>query len=243
MLLVAGDFPRLTSTAYFTSIIRALTARGFSVAVELAAQSTAAYREMFRAGAGGVTLYQETYQEELFAAYHPLGTKVWFDWRLEAPERAAEAGMARLGLGILLGLADPLADMRCFIAHGRYLLERFPAVQLAFSLPRIHEAPDAFTPPCPVDDAMLIRLYCVLRLAFPTADLVLSTREPPELRDRLASTCITRMSAGSSTSPGGYDDHESDYPDRQQFPVSDHRSPAEVAESLRRTGYEVSWEP
>ena len=82
------------------------------MAVELAAQSTASYRQMFRAGASGVTLYQETYQEELFARYHPLGTKVWFDWRLEAPERAAEAGMSRLGLGILLGLADPLEDIR-----------------------------------------------------------------------------------------------------------------------------------
>ena len=107
-------------------------------------------------------------------------------------------------------------------------MKRFPAIQLAFSLPRIHEAPDKFTPPCPVDDPMLIRLYCVLRLAFPTADLVLSTREPPELRDRLARICITRLSAGSSTAPGGYDDDGRNQPERQQFPVSDHRSPQKL---------------
>ncbi len=91
--------------------VEARVGQGFSVAVEIAPQTTASYIELAAAGACGVTLYQETYQEPLYGRYHPLGTKVWFDWRLEAPERAAEAGMKRLGLGILLGLADPRLDL------------------------------------------------------------------------------------------------------------------------------------
>lgn len=242
LLLVAGDFPRLTSTSYLTEIVQALTAQGFSVAVEIAPQSTLSYSELARAGAWGVTLYQETYQEEMYARYHPLGPKVWFDWRLEGPERAAEAGMSRLGLGILLGLADPAANLRALMRHGHYLQERFPHVQLAFSLPRIHEAPAGFVAPYQVDDETLIRLYCALRLAFPTAELVLSTRERPALRDRLARICITLMSAGSSTSPGGYSAPETDTRARQQFPVSDDRSPAELAEVLRRAGLDIRWQ-
>ncbi len=242
ILLVASDFPRLTSTSYIAGMVRVLAGRGFSVAVEIAAQSTASYRQLVHAGACGVTLYQETYQEDQYARYHPLGTKTWFDWRLEAPERAAEAGISRLGLGILLGLSEPLADLRALIAHGRYLLDRFPHVKLAFSLPRIHEAPDGFAPPQPVDDTTFIRLYCALRLAFPSAGLVLSTREPPSLRDRLARICITQMSAGSCTSPGGYDAAPTDQAERWQFPVADHRSPAEVAQSLCRAGFEVCWD-
>ena len=186
LLVVAGDFPKLTSTDYLSTIVRELVRRGFSVAVEVAAQSTVSYSKLVRAGAYGVTLYQETYQEELYARFHPRGPKIWFDWRLEAPERAAEAGMKRLGLGILLGLADPSHDVRCLIRHGQYLLQRFPAVKLAFSLPRIHEAPDGFKSGIVVDDETFIRLYCALRFSFPTAELLLSTREPPSLRNQLA---------------------------------------------------------
>jgi 2-iminoacetate synthase len=243
LLLVAGDFPRMTSPDYLTGIVRALVEEGFSVAVEVAPQTTLAYTRMARAGACGVTLYQETYHEPLYARYHPLGPKTWFDWRLEAPERAAETGMSRLGLGILLGLADPQEDLRALIGHGRYLLDRFPALQLAFSLPRIHEAPADFEPPCPVDDEMFVRLYCALRFAFPTAHLVLSTREQPALRDRLARICITQMSAGSSTAPGGYDAEEVDLQRHGQFPVCDDRSPAEVTDMLRGAGFDVHWEP
>jgi 2-iminoacetate synthase len=75
ILLVAGDFPRLTSTAYFAEIIAALSQQGFHVAVEIAPQTTASYAELAAAGACGVTLYQETYDESLYALYHPRGKK------------------------------------------------------------------------------------------------------------------------------------------------------------------------
>lgn len=242
LLVVAGDFPKLTSADYLLTIIRELVAREFSVTVEVAAQSTVSYLAMVNAGASGVTLYQETYQQELYGQLHPRGPKMWFDWRLEAPERAAEAGMKRLGLGILLGLADPLRDIRCLIRHGEYLRERFPEIKLAFSLPRIHEAPEGFKPAFAVSDETLIRMYCVLRISFPTAELVLSTREPPELRDRLARICITQMSAGSCTAPGGYTAGETDSKSRNQFPVFDHRSTSQVARVLERSGYDLSWD-
>jgi 2-iminoacetate synthase len=88
----------------------------------------------------------------------------------------------------------------------------------------------------------LIRFYCALRIAFPQAVLVLSTREQPELRNALAKICITQMSAGSSTVPGGYAaDDSAIAASGEQFPVSDHRSPAEVAVWLKQEGFEVVW--
>jgi len=239
ILLVAGDFPRLTGPQYFVSIIRALAERGVQVAVEIAPQSRAAYAEMAAAGACGVTLYQETYNEGLYALYHPRGSKAWYDWRLEGLERAAESGMRRLGLGILLGLADPCEDLLAMLRHARYLQTRFPQQTLAFSLPRVHDAPAGFEPPFPVDDETFVRLYCALRLGFPQAELVLSTREAAELRNRLAAICITQMSAGSSTVPGGYEDGGAEHTSGGQFTVHDQRSPAAVAAWLREAGFEV----
>jgi 2-iminoacetate synthase len=123
-----------------------------------------------------------------------------------------------------------------------YLARRFPDRKLGFSLPRIREAPGGFVAPYPVDDELFVRMYCALRLAFPTADLVLSTREPPEMRNRLSQICITQISAGSSTSPGGYDPHDAAEPSGRQFPISDDRTPAEVAAWLGAEGFRVAWD-
>ena len=241
LLVVAGEYPRLVTVEYLARVVSALTGRGFAVAIEVAPQSTLGYSRLRAASTVGVTLYQETYDPERYSIYHPKGTKAWYDWRLEGPERAAEAGIRRIGLGILLGLGDPREELGTLIAHGRYLLERFPDLRLSFSLPRIHDAPEGFSAPQRVDDETFIRLYCALRLAIPFANLVLSTREPAHLRNRLARTCITQMSAGSSTSPGGYQEHDRDGASRQQFPVVDQRSPEEVVRHLTDDGFRVVW--
>ena len=242
ILLVAGDFPSMTTTAYFVSVLRALSDQGISPSIEIAPQCTDSYAEMVAAGARGITLYQETFDEEVYAKIHLRGTKTSFDWRLEALERAAEAGMPRLGLGVLLGLAEPRADFLALVRYAAYLQSRFPDRTLAFSLPRIHEGPAGYQIPHKVDEATFFRMYCALRVAFPKAELVLSTREAAELRDRLARVCITQISAGSSTTPGGYEVSKDEATGGEQFPISDHRSPAEVFGWLREEGLAPVWD-
>ncbi len=241
ILVVGGDFPSLTTPDYYSKIISSLAAEGFEPSIEIAPQSTEAYAQLVDSGVGCLTLYQETYDETLYAKHHVRGPKSSYHWRLESHDRAAEAGMRRLGLGILLGLADPRADLLAMLRHAAYLTDRFPDRTLAFSLPRIHEAPAGFEIPYPVSDEDLVRFYCTLRIAFPQAVLVLSTRERAELRNSLAKICITQMSAGSSTVPGGYAADDSAIAAAgEQFPVSDHRSPAEVAAWLEHEGFQIT---
>jgi 2-iminoacetate synthase len=250
ILIVAGEHPALVTVDYLAGITRSLVERGHSIGVEVAPLSTLGYGALHEAGACGVTLYQEVYDEARYASYHPKGTKTWYDWRIEAPERAAEAGFGRLGLGILLGLGDLVPELAALIAHGRYLERRFPGLRLAFSLPRIREAPEGFDPPVIVSDDAFLRAYCALRLAFPSATLTLSTREPAALRDHMARTQITQISAGSSTSPGGYascvsgdvEAAASAASSRQQFPVIDPRTVDEVADSLREDGFTLRYD-
>ncbi len=241
LLLVAGDFPRLTTSAYMAKVVDRVAALGAEPSLEIAAQTTQEYVRLRRAGAWGVTLYMETYDEAAYAVVHRRGPKVSYDWRLEAAERAAEAGMQRLGLGILLGLSQPRDDLLALVGHGAYLRQRYPGVQLAFSLPRIHASPDGFTTPHPVDDELFMRLYAALRLAFPAATLVLSTREAATLRQRLAGLCVNQMSAASSTVPGGYEDGSPEQRDGGQFPVADGRCVRETRAWLERAGHPVVW--
>ncbi|MGQ9562855.1 MAG: radical SAM protein [Thermogutta sp.] len=246
ILLVAGDYPQKTPIDYYVETITAIRNHWpVTLAIEIAPQSTAGYARLVQAGIIGVTLYQETYNEQLYRGYHPLGPKSHYDWRLEGLDRAAEAGVERLGLGILLGLADPVADARAMVRHGYYLKMRFPNRRIAFSLPRIHAGPEGFRIPCPVDDETLIRLYCGLRHAMKDAELVLSTREPCQLRDLLAGTCITQLSAGSSTVPGGYGESATHFGDEHdgQFPVVDRRPVNEVITMLAAQGHTIVWQP
>jgi 2-iminoacetate synthase len=81
-------------------------------------------------------------------------------------------------------------------------------------------------------------MICAMRLALPDADLIMSTREPASLRDRLIGLGITRMSAGSRTNPGGYSHPEAG---GEQFEVVDARSPEEVARVIREKGFEPVW--
>jgi 2-iminoacetate synthase len=242
VLVVAGDYPQLTRTPYFVEILRRLRTRGLAPAAEIAPQSTESYAALAAAGACGITLYQETYDEGLYRHYHPRGTKASYDWRLEGLERAAEAGIPRLGFGFLLGLADPQSDLLAMLRHARYVAGRFPDKRLAFSLPRIHDAPPGFHVPHPVGDELFVRMYCALRIAFPQAMLVLSTREPRHLRDRLTRICITQLSAGSSTAPGGYHAHAGQPAAGEQFPVCDQRCLPEVLDWLQAEGFEPTWE-
>jgi 2-iminoacetate synthase len=246
MLLVGGEFPSRTTAAYYKTLIEALRREGAVPSIEIAPQSTASYAELVAAGAYGLTLYQETYDERLYAEYHVRGPKSSYHWRLESHDRAAEAGVPRLGFGFLLGLADARRDLVAMLRHAAYLSDRFPDRMLAFSLPRIHETPPGFQLAYPVSDADFVRMYCLLRIAFPQAELVLSTREPVALRNRLAKICITQMSAGSSTAPGGYSTapggcQRGSEGLGEQFPVVDQRTPAEVAEWLEAEGLQAAW--
>jgi len=240
VLLVAGDYPSRMTTPYFLDVVRALSQRGVRPSIEIAPQTTHAYAQMIEAGVCGLTLYQETYDERRYAQYHIRGPKTSYAWRLEAMDRAAEAGMPRLGLGILLGLHEPREELRALMRHAQYLQQRFADRTLAFSLPRIHDAPQDFRVPYAVDDETFVRLYCALRLAFPQAELVLSTREPVALRNRLAQICITQLSAGSCTAPGGYSVPADAC--GQQFHISDQRSAEEVVQWLESAGLLPVWD-
>ena len=148
--------------------------------------------------------------------------------------------MRRVGLGVLLGLApDWRADVEALVAHARDLQRRYWRTELTVSLPRLRPCAGGIGPRAQVSDREFVEALCRIRLALPEAGIVLSTRESPALRDGLARICVTHMSAGSATEPGGYSEPRGAEP---QFEIDDRRSPAEVASVLRSTGLDPVWQ-
>jgi len=238
ILLVSGEHPRIVSTGYLTSVVRRLREHFASIAIEIAPQHEDGYRELVEAGVDSLTVYQETYDREVYASVHLGGRKKNFDWRLATPERAAAVGMKRINIGALFGLAEWRHDALATFLHAEWMQRTLWRAQVSVSMPRLQGAIGAIDAPNPMDDRSLVQFICAMRICLPDVGLVLSTREAAPLRDGIVRLGITQMSAGSQTEPGGYE-HPSE--DAEQFEVADERSPAEVSRVLSEMGYEVVW--
>ncbi|HLF39830.1 MAG TPA: 2-iminoacetate synthase ThiH, partial [Acidimicrobiia bacterium] len=240
LLLVSGEHARIVSKEYLRDCVAALAPFVPSLSLEVQVWDTHTYRSLAKAGCDGLVVYQETYDRETYGAVHRKGKKRNYDWRLAAPDRAAEAGMRRLGVGALFGLhPDWRTEALALAAHARALTRRWWRAEVTVSLPRLR--PCAGSPVVPagtLDDRSFVQLLCALRLLLPDVGAVLSTREAPAFRDAVLPLGVTHLSAGSHTEPGGYTGPSEAEP---QFSVADERSPAEMAARLRAAGYDPVW--
>jgi 2-iminoacetate synthase len=239
LLLVSGEHRVEVSPDYLVECVRRVRAVVTSVSVETQTWSDDTYARLVAAGCEGVVHYQETYDRDRYAQVHQAGWKRDFDRRLASTERAAAAGIRRLGIGALLGLAaDWRAEVLALAAHAAFLRRQFWRTEVTVSLPRIQPSAAGFAPLVAVSDAEYVQALCALRLAVPDVGIVVSTRETPAMRDGLVRIAATTLSAGSSTEPGGYSDPGQA---QEQFALSDGRSPGEVAAALVAAGYEPVW--
>lgn len=236
--LVTGEVPSDPFVDYVAEATRRILAEtGIrSIHLNLGSLSTEQYRRLRAAGATGYHLYQETYDPQRYFEVHRSGPKRDMVSRLDGAHRAVRAGFEFVGLGVLLGLHPIEQDLAALVRHAELLREDFPHVRLGFSLPRVREAGKAcgFVPAAPVDDQRFAKALLYLRLRFPKASLTLTTRERAELRDRLIPLGISKLSAGVTTSPGGY--AKGAAAGRAQFRIDDERSLADIAEVVRRAG-------
>ena len=239
ILLVSGEHARVVNRGYLEDCVAAVAPHFAQISVEVQVWDTDTYRRLAAAGCDGVVVYQESYDPSTYASVHLKGKKRNYAWRLAAPDRAAEAGVRRLGIGALLGLhPDWRSEAVMLAAHARSLIKRWWRCEVQIALPRLRPAAGGFEPAEPVSDRDFVQLLCALRIFLPDVGITLSTREPAELRDALVPLGITSMSAGSHTEPGGYASETEAEP---QFEISDGRSASEVAGALRAAGYDPVW--
>jgi len=240
ILLVSSEDGSFIDVDYLAALAGRLRETVSSISVEIYQMTAAEYAALFAAGIDGVTLYQETYDRRAYRYFHPAGPKADYDNRLATPDNIARAGMREIGLGVLLGLADWRIEALALAEHAHYLIKRYWKSRVSFSFPRLrpaHEV-DGLQFDHLVSDRNLVQMITSLRLCFTDAGLVLSTRESASLRDHLIRLGITKVSAGSRTSPGGYSGRAHA---TEQFQIDDDRTPAQVAQMIKAHGAEPVW--
>lgn len=238
ILLVAGDDPDKITIEYLKKAVATVKSVVPSVSIETAPFSKEEYCILKEAGLDGVTLYQETYDRKLYEKLHSGGRKADYDFRYAAPFRAAQAGIRRIGVGVLLGLSIWQEDIFHLLKHAIEIQKKYWQVSMSVSFPRINPSLSGFDPLVEVSGKDLVRIISVARIVLPQSDLVLSTREGPDFRDNVIGIGITKISAGSRTTPGGYGTAPGH---GEQFSICDTRSPSEIAEMLLHKGFQPVW--
>ncbi len=237
VLLVTGEAGRV-GRDYLANALRLLRPRFASLSMEVQPLEQEEYASLAGEGLSSVLVYQETYDAAAYGRHHLKGPKADIAYRLETPDRLGRAGLKKIGLGALFGLSDWRADAWFVGLHLGYLERTYWRTRYSISFPRLRPHAGEATTLTPFDERDLVQAACAFRLLSPEAELSLSTRESAAFRDRAFRLGFTSMSAGSKTNPGGY---ASEPESLEQFAIDDERSPAEVAATLGRSGYDPVW--
>jgi 2-iminoacetate synthase len=196
------------------------------------------FKLLKEAGIGTYQCFQETYHRETYSKVHLSGLKRKYDWRVTAFDRAMQAGIDDVGVGVLFGLYDWRFEILALMQEIEHLEKEFGVGCHTISVPRMEPALGsniAENPPYPVADEDFKKIVAILRLAVPYTGIIMSTRETAKLRTETLALGVSQISAGSRTNPGGYAEDEQFV--AAQFQLGDHRSLAEVIKDVADMGY------
>ena len=245
LVLEAGEDPLRNSIEYILSSIE--TIYGIKhrngairrVNINIAATSVENYCKLKEAGIGTYILFQETYHQPNYEALHPTGPKSNYAYHTEAMDRAMEAGIDDVGIGVLFGLHTYRYDFAGLLMHAEHLEAAFGVGPHTISVPRICSADDidASDFENAISDEIFQKIVAIIRIATPYAGMIVSTRETQRSREKVLALGVSQISGGSRTSVGGYAKEENREENSAQFDVSDTRTLDEIVQWLLSLGY------
>jgi len=233
ILMLTGESRKGASPQYLKESASVLKEYFSAIAIEVYPLEENEYAELVDAGVDGLTIYQETYNRQLYESLHKGGPKQDFEFRLLAPERACQAGVRSVTVGPLLGLEKPVREVFLSGIHARYLQTAFPSAEVSASFPRLRPQVGVFEPKVSVDDKQFVQFMTAFKIFMPRAGFTVSTRESSSFRDSILPLGVTKMSAGVSTSVGTYSEKASE----PQFEISDSRTVLQMCSSLKERGF------
>ena len=234
ILILTGSAPNIATPEYIYEAVKIIRKYFPTITIEMYPMKQEQYKSLYSVGVDGLTVYQETYDEELYTKLHPTGPKRNYHFRLDAPDRGCRAGIRRISLGSLLGLKDWRQDVFMTGLHCAYLQDKYPSTEISLSLPRIRPHEGSYIPEVIVEDKDMVQILTAFRLFIPRAGINISTRESSYFRDNIIPLGVTNMSAGVTTAVGGHTKDDS----TKQFDIADNRSVEEIQQLIYSKGYQ-----
>ncbi|MDP8212896.1 MAG: 2-iminoacetate synthase ThiH [Candidatus Zapsychrus exili] len=237
ILLLTGESHKITPLPYLKEAVKIAKNYFPNISLEVYPMESHEYKELFLSGVDGITIYQETYDKDRYKELHISGKKADYNYRRETPYRAAFAGIRYISMGVLLGLSNIAEDVYCLYQHLKEMERNFPGIEYSLSFPRLRTVKGENLSFCDVDDITLVKIICLTRILFPRIGINLSTRENKNLRDKALGLGVTRISAESNTSVGGYT-LETPQEQSPQFDIKDNRTTKEIIELLKKQNFD-----
>lgn len=245
LILVFGEHPRYDAdfihdcveTVYKVKVGHGEIRR---VNINAAPQDVPGFRRVKEARIGTFQVFQETYHHETYAAVHPRDTRKGnYLWRLDSLSRAQQAGIDDVGIGALFGLYDWRFEVLALVTHALHLQGTYGVGPHTISFPRVRPALGVQLPEqYKVNDRDFKTLVAILRLAVPYTGLIMTAREPPDVRRECMGFGVSQIDAGTRLELGGYTEAgDAQCLDREQFELGDIRSLGEVMGELMTDGY------
>ncbi|MBP2033683.1 2-iminoacetate synthase [Clostridium algifaecis] len=236
VILLTGESKLYCPMEYLKGAIKILKKYFDSVCLEIYPLDEEEYRELVEVGADSLTVYQETYNEEVYKTVHLSGKKRDYRYRLEAIDRGCRAGIHSVGMSALLGLYKWRNEAFLTGVHADYISKTYPSVEISMSVPRIR--PHAGTPIkiYDVTDKNFVQVAVAYKLFLQRAGFNVTTRENAKMRNNLIPLGVTKMSAGVTTEVGGHslsDENKGE----GQFEIADPRSVDEIKDAIEKLGY------
>lgn len=248
LALEAGEDPKNNPIEYILESIKTIYSIKHKngsirrVNVNIAATTVENYKKLKDAGIGTYILFQETYNKESYEKLHPTGPKHDYAYHTEAHDRAMEAGIDDVGLGVLYGLSTYKYELVGILMHAEHLESRFGVGPHTISVPRLRPANDIDISDFPeaLSDEIFQKIVAIIRLAVPYTGMIVSTRESQATREKVLHLGVSQISGASSTSVGGYADRAEGVKEEitsAQFDVDDDRTLDEIVNWLLDMDY------
>lgn len=196
------------------------------------------FKTVKNAGIGTFQIFQETYHPEAYKKYHLGGKKANFENRLTALDRAQEAGLDDVGIGVLFGLYDWRYEVLALVRHTNHLEACYNVGPHTISFPRIKESSSLdLDTRYFVSDEDFTKLIAILRLAVPYTGMILTAREPAALRNEIIQYGVSQIDGGTKIELGSYAKtlNNTQNLNKEQFKVNDERSLSEIVNELLET--------
>lgn len=241
LILVFGEHPKYDAHFIADSVRTTYAVQSGAhgeirrVNVNAAPLDVAGYKVVKEAGIGTWQIFQETYHHATYARMHAADTqKGDYLWRLDGMDRAMEAGVDDVGIGALMGLYDWRFEVLGLVSHALHLQQKYKVGPHTISFPRIQPASGVdIDPRWQVSDRDFAKLVAVLRLAVPYTGLILTAREPVEIRNQLIEFGVSQIDGGTKLGIGSYaEEADGQELKREQFQVGDTRSLDQVMQDL-----------
>lgn len=245
LALEAGEHPTINPLEYILECIDTIYSIKHKngairrVNVNIAATTIEDYKKLKEAGIGTYILFQESYHRESYEKLHPTGPKHNYDYHTEAMDRAMQAGIDDVGLGVLFGLESYRYELAGLLMHAEHLEAVYGVGPHTISVPRIQRANDIDPGQFDngIDDEIFAKIIAVIRISVPYTGMIISTRESQAVRERALELGMSQVSGASKTSVGGYSNPMPEEVSSEQFDVSDKRTVDEVVRWLMELGY------